>query len=464
MKNIFKYTAVVLLAATATGAAAQDLRSSYFMQTSVNRHQMNPALLDKAYVGVPILNNINIGTTGNVGMSQFVFKTNKPGYDLTTFMNPEISAGEFLGGIHDKNRADIYLNWNLFSMGFKAFEGMNVVELNLKSNTNVSLPYELFEFMKTTGAKDHYTLKDIGFRTQNSLELARGHSHQINDQLTVGAKVKFLIGAAYADFSVNQMDVRMNGDEWAITADAQLSAALGKTKFTYDDDTDPATTDPNRGRKVDGLDDFSFGMPGFGLAFDLGATYKVTDNLTVSAAITDLGFMSWRDANMASSRGEYTFDGFSDIWVSSDNTDNKIGYQFESLGDDLNRVFSVYDDGTGKKTQALAATINLGAEYTMPFYDKFRVGFLYTSRLHGLYSYHQGMLSAIVRPLNWLEVNLNTSGSSTGWQLGGMLSFYVNKFNFYVASDRMIWGKMGKPFIPLNRTNTNISLGFNIPL
>lgn len=260
------------------------------------------------------------------------------------------------------------------------------------------------------------------------------------------------------------MDVRMNGDEWAITADAQLSAALGKTKFTYDDDTDPATTDPNRGRKVDGLDDFSFGMPGFGLAFDLGATYKVTDNLTVSAAITDLGFMSWRDANMASSRGEYTFDGFSDIWVSSDNTDNKIGYQFESLGDDLNRVFSVYDDGTGKKTQALAATINLGAEYTMPFYDKFRVGFLYTSRLHGLYSYHQGMLSAIVRPLNWLEVNLNTSGSSTGWQLGGMLSFYVNKFNFYVASDRMIWGKMGKPFIPLNRTNTNISLGFNIPL
>ena len=45
-----------------------------------------------------------------------------------------------------------------------------------------------------------------------------------------------------------------------------------------------------------------------------------------------------------------------------------------------------------------------------------------------------------------------------------MLSFYVNKFNFYLASDRMIWGKFGKPFIPLNRANTNISLGFNIPM
>ena len=125
---------------------------------------------------------------------------------------------------------------------------------------------------------------------------------------------------------------------------------------------------------------------------------------------------------------------------------------------------SIYDDGKGKKTQGLAATLNIGAEYTMPFYDKFRVGFLYTSRIHGRYSYHQGMLSAAVRPVKWFEANLNTSGSSTGWQLGGMLSFYVNKFNFYLASDRMIWGKFGKPFIPLNRANTNISLGFNIPM
>ena len=464
MNNILKYTTALLIASAATGAAAQDLRSSYFMQTSVNRHQMNPALLDSAYVGVPFLNNINIGTTGNVGMADFVYKTNKPGYDLTTFMNPEISAGEFLGNLHGKNRIDLYVNLNLFSVAFKAFKGMNSVELNLKSNTNASLPYELFSFMKETGAQEHYSIDNLGIRTQNYLELAFGHSHQINDRLKVGAKMKFLIGAAYADFNVEHMDVTMNGDQWAIRANAELSAALGKSQFSYDDDNDPATTDPNRGGKVDGIDDYQFSLPGFGLAFDLGATYKVLDNLTVSASVTDLGFISWRDVNKASSRGEYMFDGFTDIWVSGENKGNKIGDQFESLGDDLNRVFSVYDDGKGKKAQALAATLNIGAEYTMPFYDKFRVGFLYTSRIHGLYSYHQGMLSATVRPLKWIEANLNTSGSSTGWQLGGMLSFYVNKFNFYLASDRMIWGKFGKQFIPLNRANTNISLGFNIPM
>lgn len=83
-------------------------------------------------------------------MADFVYKSNRPGYDLTTFMNPEISAGEFLGNLHDKNRLDVYINYNLFSFAFQAFKGMNSVELNLKSSTNVTLPYELFEFMKET--------------------------------------------------------------------------------------------------------------------------------------------------------------------------------------------------------------------------------------------------------------------------------------------------------------------------
>lgn len=37
-------------ATMALTAAAQDLRTSYFMETSVNRHEMNPALLSESYV------------------------------------------------------------------------------------------------------------------------------------------------------------------------------------------------------------------------------------------------------------------------------------------------------------------------------------------------------------------------------------------------------------------------------
>lgn len=304
---------------------------------------MNPALIDAPYVSFPFMGNINVGATGNMGYKNFIYKLEgNPLYDQTTFMSPTVSASDFLGGLHDKNRADIYVNYNLFSVGFRGFKGMNVVELNLRSNTNITLPYELFEFMKTAGEKEFYQLHDIGARSQNYMELALGHSHRINDRLTVGAKAKFLFGVAYADFKVNQLNLTMNGDEWRVQGDARLKASVLKSEFDYEG---PEKNAPDGRRRVKGLDDVSFGMPGFGMAFDLGASYKVMDDLTVSAGLTDLGFISWGKTKQASSAGDYTFSGFNNIYAGSNNTgSNKLGDQFEDLGDDLEEMFSVYDN------------------------------------------------------------------------------------------------------------------------
>ncbi|MBS7407632.1 MAG: hypothetical protein KIG47_00745 [Prevotellamassilia sp.] len=463
MKKTYRHLAATLLLATAVApAAAQEFRTAAFMQTNNYRHQINPAMLDEAYVGMPFFGQINVGATGNFGLKNFVYKLDgNPRYDLTTFMSPTVSAGEFLGDLHDKNRADVYINYNIFSVGFKAFKGINLVELNLRSNTNVSLPYELFEFMKTTGAKETYHLQDIGVRSQNYLELALGHSHRINDQWTVGAKLKFLFGGAYADFSADQLDVTMNGDQWRIVGDARLKAAVLSSEFDYED---PSKNAPDGRRRVKGIDDVSFGLPGFGMGVDLGATFKVTKDLTLSAAINDLGFINWSKVKNASSRGDYTFDGFEDIYAGSNNTGgNKLGDQFETLGDDLEEMFSVYDDGEGSSSQALAATINIGAEYTLPAYRNLRFGFLYTSRLHGLYSYHQGLLSATIRPVKCLEASVNTAVSSTGCTFGAALSLRAKHYNFFIGSDR-IFGKVSKEFIPLNSLNANVTMGMSFPL
>lgn len=466
MKKNFKYIlATVLCAGISSHISAQELRASYFMHSSHFRHQMNPALLDNTYMGIPFLGNVNVGASGNVGLSNFVYKLhNNPNYSLTTFMNPDISANAFLGDLSSKNKINANVNYNIASVAFRAFKGINVVELNVRSNTSLCLPYELFDFMKNTGAKERYSIENLGARTQNYMELALGHSHIINEKLTVGGKVKFLFGAAYADLKVDHMDITMNDNQWVINSDAQLNAAILKSEFKHDDDNDPNTTQPNR-KKVNGIDDVKFGLPGFGLAVDLGATYKVMDGLTVSGAITDLGFISWSNTNLASSKGVYTFDGFKNpIYVTGPDTgDNKIGDQFEALGDDIEKMFSLYDDGKGGKTTALAATINLGAEYEMPFYRKLSAGFLYTARMNGMYTWHQGMLSANVRPLNWLEASLNTSASTNGWCFGGMLSIHPKGFTFYVGSDRLI-GKVSKEFIPINSMNANVCFGFAIPL
>ncbi len=464
MKHIYrKVAAAVLLAMGIVTAQGQEFRTSYFMQTSNFRHQMNPALLDSSYIAFPFLGNVNVGATGNVGLENFIYKLEgNPRYDYTTFMNPNVSADEFLGNLHERNSANVYLNYNIFSLGFKAFKGVNVVEVNLRSNTNINLPLELFEFMKTTGAKKEYELEDIGVRSQSYAEIALGHSHKIGERLTVGGKLKFLVGMAYADFSAEELDITMTGDKWRVEGDVQLKAAILESQLTHEpaDKNHPEDHRP----RVDGLDDVSFGIPGFGVAVDLGATYKVTDDLTVSAAVTDLGFINWSKVNQASSRGDYTFNGFENIYVGSNNTgDNKLGDQFDALGDDLEEMFAVYDDGEGSVSQALAATVNVGAEYTLPVYRPLRFGFLYTGRIHGLYSHHQAVLSANVRPIKPIEVSVNTAAGTTGWTLGAALSLKAKHFNFYIGSDRII-GKVSKEFIPLSNLNANLNIGMTIPL
>ena len=466
MKKSLRYMAAALtMVAAILPTSAQELRTSYFMETSNYRHQMNPALLDSPYVGL-LFSNINIGMTGNIGAKQFIFDTNGlPGYTgnyrYTTFMDPNVDAKTFLNKLHDKNRFDLYLNYNLFSVGFKAWGGVNLLELNLRSNTNLTLPKGLFEFAKTAGEKEHYEFGGLGMRTQNYMELALGHSRDINKQWRVGGKLKFLIGAAYADFTADNVTLDMTEDAWRIQSNAQVKASLLKSDVIHED---PSKNSADGRPRVKELDNFGFSLPGFGMALDLGVTYKPIDNLTLSAAITDLGFISWKNTHHASSQGDYTFDGFNNIYIGSDKDQTEdIDDQFDQIGDDLEEMFSVYDDGTKTATQALAATLNVGAEYKLPAYDKLKFGFLYTSRIHGKYSWHQGMLNVGVRPVKWFECNVNGAVTSTGVTAGGMLSLKAPHFNFYIAADRF-FSKMGKQGVPLNSSNGNITFGMTFPL
>lgn len=467
-----KITALLLAAAAIVPAAAQELRTSYFMQTSDYRHEMNPALLDHGYVSMPfILGNLNLGTTGNFGLSNFVYKM-EPGWQgygvdgrtYTTFMHPNVDAKKFLGDLKENNRLGVNFKYTLLSVGFRGMGGVNVIDLSLRSNTNVNLPKSLFAFAKEQKGNTEYDISNLGVRTENMMELALGHSHKIGEKWTVGAKAKLLFGLAYADFSADNLSVNLQDDIWRLRGDVNMTAALMGTKFKVGDKVDPDNGRP----EIDDIDDFKFGLGGMGLAFDLGATYKVMDNLTLSAAVTDLGFVSWKDAQHASSRAEWTFDGFDhDILVGDEDDNNGNGVsiedQFEDLGDDLEDMLKVYDDGVKTDARALAATVNVGVEYALPCYDKFRFGFLYTGRIAGKYSWHQGMLSANILPAKWFEASLSGAVSSTGVTAGLVLDFHAKHFNFFIGADRFM-SKVTEDFIPVSSANSSVSLGFSFPL
>lgn len=296
MNRSKKYMMVAALATLSCGAMAQGLNTGYFIDGYTFRHNLNPAYgNDQNYVSIPALGNIQVRTQGNFGLGDVLFDNPRYGIDSdkkkTTFMNPYIADDEALKGFASgNNRINADVDITLLSAGFKAWGGYNTISLDARTNVGLSLLYELFAFAKNTGNQS-YDIGDIHAHAQSFVQLALGHSRQIDDRLRVGAKMKLLFGVARADAEIKDLRADLSGpDKWTMTGQAMANVSM--KGFTYKEEQKEYKVDgQGTYRRVNDVDVDGAGLGGFGMAFDFGATYKIDDDWTVSAALLDLGFI-----------------------------------------------------------------------------------------------------------------------------------------------------------------------------
>ena len=347
--NRIKIIIGVLALAVTTIASAQTMRSSYFMEGMNYRHQLNPAFVgENSYINLPffVLGNFNVGTQGNVGVNNFLYKYNQNGYTLTTFMNEAINSQEFLSGLKDMNRLNANISLPIVAFGFKKWGGFNTFDLGIRSNNSINLPYSLFDFMKngmTEYGGTYYNLKNLRVRTNTYVEVAFGHARDIDDKLSVGAKFKFLVGAANMDAHIKNMDIYMSEDKWDIVADGRLDGSMKGASFKTKEANEAGQ------EQIDGIKVKNPGVGGYGAAIDLGAVYRMDDfveGLTLSASLLDLGFIYWSNALKGSMIHSYTFEGFEHPVAVNPEPDNPndIDTQIDKIKDELEGFGKLYED------------------------------------------------------------------------------------------------------------------------
>lgn len=463
---------------TSGSAMAQNLNSAYFTEDFNYRHDLNPAFDNSLnYISIPALGNINVNTRGNFGYQDVVMKNpnyGQPGQKrMTTFMNPYISASDALDGFSKgNNKVNGDVGITILAAGFKGFGGYNTIELSEKTSFGVSLPYELFEFAKNTGNKT-YNIGDINVRARSYAELALGHSHQVNEKLRVGAKLKFLFGVAAADLEMKDVTADLSNQTldsqgkpmWMLsgkgTAQVSMKGFYYKSKDSeYNGRLNPDGT-PAKYRHIDDADVDGAGLAGFGMAVDLGGVYKINDDWKVSAAVLDLGYIKWSNNMVAENSGKaFAFSGFQDATVGS-GSGNTIDNQLDYYDDQLTDFINLEDKGDkGSRNTALAATLNFGAEYTLPVYRKLTFGLLSSTRLNGAYTWTEGRLSANWTPLKWLDGGINIAANSFTTSMGWILNIHPKGYNLFVGMDHIL-GKTSKEFIPLS-SNASLAIGMNI--
>jgi hypothetical protein len=464
--NIKQLTLLALLSSAALTVNAQALRTGYFSDSYLYRHQMNPALANtSAYFCMPVLGNMSVDFGANFGVKNFIFER-PDGDGLTTFMHPGIKKG-FLDDLEEMNKMNLNLDFSVISVGFNAFGGYNTIESGLHTRAHVGLDRDLFRFMKEMSSNRIYDLSKTRATAMAWEDISLGHSRQITEDLRVGLKVKVLLGLAYADADFDGTKAYFGDDMWLINMRGNLNIAGGGKMTTKEGS-----------QEMDGYDDFQAGVNGFGMAFDMGATYRMpmVPGLTLSTALTDIGTIKW-DCEQAKAGNEpFRFDGFQDAKIHSeqgsvDPKTGKSGYydgtmdeQMERIGDDLEDMVKLNVSGSKKKKQGMGVTMTMGAEYELPVYTKISFGALYTQRFSKTFGYAEGRLVTNYAPSRIFDLALSGSLSSYGASFGTLLNLHVPGFNLFVGLDRCYCGSVNNDMVPLEKGSTNFAFGINFPL
>lgn len=464
MKSINKILILSSLALTTGFANAQNTYSGYFLDEYTYRYEMNPAFgNEKGFVSMPALGNMNIAVHGSLHYNDLIYKNPNGDGKNVLFTNALIDPNKAMSKFGNRNRLGETLKLNILSVGFKGMGGYNTITISANESAEVSLPKAFFSLAKEGISNKTYDITNLFGGASAYATIALNHSRDIKQVpgLRVGAALKAYLGIANVDLRLKEAELALGTDAWTAKTKAEVYFSGSGARFETDEYTPkgPDAGAPRRYVSGINLDDYTPGITGFGMGLDLGAEYKWKD-FRFSAAILDLGFMSWGNTIKASTNGVQSFT--TDAYTFSTNGDapNSFDNELDKLSDDLAKLYQMTETKEAhSRTRAMAATLNFGADYEFPYYRKLHFGLVNSTHINGPYTWTQFRVSANVAPVKVFSANVNMEMGSYGVGFGWLLNLHVTGFNLFLGMDHTL-GTLSKQFIPLN-SNASLNLGIN---
>lgn len=479
-------------------ANAQFLRTSYFMEGTHYRQQLNPALTPtKGYFNLPVIGAVN-ATVGSTSLGyQDIIDIIDDGDDFYT-------KPDFMNRLKDNNKLNVNFSTEILSAGW--YKGKNFWSFNIGLRTDIgaNLTKNMFTFLnemetvEENWRNSNYDISGQQLNINAYTEIGLGLSRQINSRLTVGARVKALLGIGNMELKLNRvaMSANLPSDQqinqwssesyWNSMTPSQAAQAAQELKDKFNNYHANLTVGAELKSSFKGLElqeeegkdyvtDFDFdsgklGIAGYGFGIDLGASYKILDNLTVSASVLDLGFISWSKSStkIASANPDpIDIKGSTYANMVDPNNPNTVMNAVNQLQNDaqgyMDRVTNGdvldYDmlqlevsDAKESRKSRLASILVLGAEYGF-FNNKLAVGVLSTTRFVQPDALTELTFSANYRPKKLVQLALSYSAIQSA---GKSFGLGLKLGPLFVGTDYMFLGK--------NSNSVNGFVGVSIPL
>lgn len=306
-----------------------------------------------------------------------------------------------------------------FRLQFKAGQWIFMGNITARTYARIMFPKDLVAIAAEGTAKFIGETANISpeVHGQTWAEFGLGASKKISDKLRIGGRFKYLAGLASATTTRSNVTLEV-GEEYDLTvkAGAQLvSSGLNTDEFEWQ-------------QQLKG---------NHGLGVDLGATFKLTNKLTLSASIIDLGYIKWKtNLNRLTwnpETAQYTFKGI-DLEEAFEDNSKYWDDQMDSIED----AFDVTDEDGGLAFKTILPTkFFAGAQYSVV--RNFNVGGVVSGEVfEGRLS--PGLtISANKHFGKVLSMSLSYGASNRSWaNLGAGMSINLAPFQFYVVGDNLL--------------------------
>lgn len=465
-----KYIFTFLFSAILYTAAAQNSQVMYYMNLPQN-HLLNPALRpsNSLYIGLPGFSGVSISASNNFLNFSDVFVRGKAD-SIMTFLHPDFNQDEFMSKIRDKNSIEPRINVPILGLGFNVGETYISLDIIDRVEGNLVIPGDIIRFGLRGNEQflgSEIDLSSLRGDMKYYREAGIGFSKNFTNRLRLGFRGKLLFGIAAASLRNKELGISVN-DDYTHTLNADVEMNLSgpfKAYMNKKGNLDSLVFDDSRFDNGSGVLDFLLKPGNIGMSFDLGATYNVTDKITVSGAITDIGYINWKkdDTNLTS-KGHYEFSGLNIQKVA----DGSIS--FDSLAsatiDSLKDAF-VFKTSRNPFTTFLPYGLTFGASYDLT--GKISVGLLSNSRIIGKQIKQALTLSANVNLGNALSFSLAYTAANHRYDnLGAGLSLRAGFFQLYAVADRLplAWNKViskdGRSSFPVPNSWNTVNARFGI--
>lgn len=418
---------VMMLALTAV--QAQQVNTLYFLDNAPVRHYINPAFqpISKMYLSLPVLGYSSFHFTNNsLTVSDLLYKDPATGKTITP-LHPNGSKTNFLNTLRSTPFFTTDDQINLLSFGFRLKEeGYFHFTLNEKIEAGTALPKDLFNFallggMKDVNAVNNINLSSLGFDAFAAMEVGFGVAWKLNDQWSIGGKLKFLLGNSYLGMSNNNLGLSLSKDEWTLQGNGSTYEAgmfhLPKsyTKEGLQNYT-PMENIFQGGNIFEAIGNglLKIITPcGYGGAIDLGITYKPIKQLQISAGVTDLGFIHWSGGKRVNYTANGRFTGVGEFdynkyvvdgTFDADSLKNDALRNMENVLTTAVNVDTVLNGFTRRTT----ARLNVGIDAN--FWDnRVGVGIYSNTRFFNSHIYEEVTIGAAFRPVHWFNLAVSYS-------------------------------------------------------